>query len=82
MTWNTQDLETNDNQKIFINGEAIDLEYSEGPELADEILTLTSAENLGKFNLYDADQTMVERDAIERGDFKFPLRVEAINHAA
>lgn len=82
MTWNTQDLEINDNQKVYINGEAIDLEYSCGPELADEILTLTSAENLGKFNLYDADQVMVERNAIEDGKFRFPLRVEAINHAA
>lgn len=82
MTWNTQDLESNDNQKIFINGEAMDLEYSSGPELADEILTLTSAENLGKFNLYDADSNIVEREAVENGNFRFPLRVEAINHAA
>jgi len=68
--------------KIKCNGNEVDATGLSGISLSEKIKQVARDHQIGKFDIYDSCNRVVNPSEIERGDFTAPLTIIRFNSAA
>ncbi|MCB0723015.1 MAG: hypothetical protein KDC73_11075 [Ignavibacteriae bacterium] len=85
--WNSngsqgQSTSTTESLKIKCNGNEIDATGLSGISLSEKIKQVARDYQIGKFDIYDACNRVINPSEIERGEFTGPLTIIRFNSAA
>lgn len=85
--WNSngnpgQTTSTTQTLKIKCNGNEVDASGLSGLSLTEKIKQVARDNQIGKFDIYDACNRVINPSEIERGDFTAPLTIIRFNSAA
>lgn len=68
--------------KIKCNGNEVDATGLSGITLTERIRQIARDNQIGKFDIYDANNNVINPTEVERGDFTGPLSIIRFNSAA